>query len=35
MNENAETEAAEYFGLKVEVICRILHWFAFESGRSW
>ena len=23
MNENAETEAAEYFGLKVEVICRM------------
>ena len=25
MNENAETEAAEYFGLKVEVICRMEH----------
>ena len=25
MSENAETEAAEYFGLKVEVICRMEH----------
>jgi hypothetical protein len=25
MNENAETEAAEYFGLKVEVIYRMEH----------
>ena len=25
MNENIRTEAAEYFGLKVEVICRMEH----------
>ena len=25
MNEKARTEAAEYFGLKVEVICRMEH----------
>ena len=25
MNENTMTEAAEYFGLKVEVICRMEH----------
>ena len=25
MNENTSTEAAEYFGLKVEVICRMEH----------
>ena len=25
MNENTRMEAAEYFGLKVEVICRMEH----------
>jgi hypothetical protein len=25
MNENTRTEAAEYFGLKVEVICQMEH----------
>jgi hypothetical protein len=25
MNEKTRTEAAEYFGLKVEVICRMEH----------
>ena len=25
MNENTMTEAAEYFGLKVEVICQMEH----------
>ena len=25
MNENIRTEAAEYFGLKVEVICQMEH----------
>ena len=26
MNEKTRTEAAEYFGLKVEVVCLMDHW---------
>jgi hypothetical protein len=32
MSERTRTEAAEYFGLKVEVICLMEHWALVRFG---
>ena len=32
MNDRARTEAAEYFGLKIEVICRMEHYALVRFG---